>query len=143
VSKPEISCSSRSYGTLIMLRLGMVTAVIFAAGCQLLAPHADDQPALRQPASEPERLINRSSRPSTSASARAAAPELTTSVQRGTLQERIVLPGQVVSGRSSQLSFRTGGTVRAVNVRSGQTVQRGQTLAELSLDEASLQSARA
>src|SRR5262249_40933023 len=41
-----------------------------------------------------------------------------------------------------QLSFRSAGTIRAVNVRSGQVVRKGEPLAELTLDDAALLAAQ-
>jgi len=57
---------------------------------------------------------------------------------RGTLEDTIALTGQVVAGRTAQLTFRTAGTVQAVHVRSGQTVQQGTPLVELALDDNAL-----
>jgi RND family efflux transporter MFP subunit len=54
------------------------------------------------------------------------------------LQDTVELAGQIVPARTAQLSFRSAGTVRAVNVRSGQVVKKGEPLAELALDDAAL-----
>jgi len=65
-----------------------------------------------------------------------------TTVKRGNLQDTIDLTGQVVPARTAQLSFRSAGTVRTVYVRSGQTVRKGEPLAELALDDAALRTAQ-
>jgi RND family efflux transporter MFP subunit len=63
-------------------------------------------------------------------------------VRRGDLQDTIELSGQIVPARTAQLSFRSAGTIRAVNVRSGQVVRKGEPLAELTLDDAALLAAQ-
>jgi multidrug efflux pump subunit AcrA (membrane-fusion protein) len=65
-----------------------------------------------------------------------------TTVKRGNLQDSIDLTGQVVPARTAQLSFRSAGTIRTVFVRSGQTVRKGEALAELALDDAALRAAQ-
>jgi len=65
-----------------------------------------------------------------------------TTVKRGNLQDTIDLTGQVVPARTAQLSFRSAGTIRTVSVRSGQTVRKGEPLAELALDDAALRAAQ-
>jgi multidrug efflux pump subunit AcrA (membrane-fusion protein) len=109
------------------------------SGCQVLAPQANEPALARQSQPEPGRLVNRTA-PTTAV--RAAAPELTATVKRGTLRDTISLAGQVVPARTAQLGFRTGGVVQAVHVRSGQAVKKGDPLADLALDEAALQSAQ-
>jgi len=47
------------------------------------------------------------------------------------LQETVLSTGQVVSGTNLNLSFQSGGVVRNVNVKEGDTVAQGQTLATL------------
>jgi HlyD family secretion protein len=64
-------------------------------------------------------------------------------IKRETLRESLALSGKVVPGRSAQLAARGSGTVLAVNVTQGQTVQQGEALAEVVLDDDSLQAARA
>jgi len=61
---------------------------------------------------------------------------------RGTLEDTIALTGQVVAGRTAQLTFGTAGTIQAVHVRSGQTVQQGTPLVELALDDNALLAAQ-
>jgi RND family efflux transporter MFP subunit len=51
--------------------------------------------------------------------------------------------GQLAGKEESRLSFKTGGIIRWINVREGQTVQKGQLLAELDLDEIEAQAQQA
>lgn len=58
-------------------------------------------------------------------------------------QEVIFASGQLSSREESKLSFKTGGIIRQIYVREGQTVREGQLLAELNLDEIRAQTQQA
>ncbi len=55
----------------------------------------------------------------------------------------IFASGQLAGKEESRLSFKTGGIIRRINVREGQTVQKGQLLAELDMDEIEAQTQQA
>jgi multidrug efflux pump subunit AcrA (membrane-fusion protein) len=67
----------------------------------------------------------------------------TYTIKRDTLRDSLGLSGKVVPGRSAQLTFRGSGIVSSVSVVSGQAVTQGQVLADFTLDDDSLQAARA
>ncbi len=114
------------------------SALVFAVspGCQFLAPKTEEPPALGQ-----IRLDSTRGRDQAVVSD-AQAAGATTQVQRGTLEDVISFSGQVVPARTAKLSFRAGGVVRAVHVRSGQAVKSGEPLIELALDEDALRTAQ-
>jgi multidrug efflux pump subunit AcrA (membrane-fusion protein) len=55
----------------------------------------------------------------------------TATVQTGTVSQSVTASGNISPARSENVSFGTGGTVNAVNVTVGQTVDAGATLATL------------
>jgi HlyD family secretion protein len=55
----------------------------------------------------------------------------TATVTKQDLKETVLATGQVVSGTDLELSFQSSGVVRGVNVKEGQKVYTGQTLAYL------------
>ena len=65
----------------------------------------------------------------------------TTRVTRGDVRQILTVPGEVVAAYSQQLSFSAGGRLIELNVRAGDQVKQGQTLA--SIDQASLKIALA
>lgn len=58
-------------------------------------------------------------------------------------QETIFATGRLSSREEMRLSFKTGGIIRRMHVREGQTVRQGQLLAELDLDEIGAQTEQA
>ncbi len=58
-------------------------------------------------------------------------------------QEVIFASGRLSSEEESKLSFKTGGIIKRIYVREGQSVRKGQLLAELNLDEISAQTQQA
>ncbi len=63
----------------------------------------------------------------------------TATVTRGNLSRTVSASGTVAAAHTDDLSFSTGGTVTAVNVKAGDTVTKGQVLA--SIDPGQLQAA--
>jgi HlyD family secretion protein len=63
----------------------------------------------------------------------AAPPPLTVSVTRGDVVQSVVAPGQLESTQQAQLAMATTGTVARIDVRPGDQVRAGDTLAELDL----------
>lgn len=120
--------------------LGVWAALSFALlpGCQFLAPSPAEPPTLGQIPLEAGRTRDQVG--AFGADAQAAGE--TTDVKRGTLQDVIGFSGQVVPARTAKLSFRTGGDVRTVYVRSGQAVKSGEPLAQLALDDEALRTAQ-
>jgi HlyD family secretion protein len=118
----------------IVLRLGVGAPALLVAACQVLP----------QPTPPAPRLLNDHSISVAGVTAAPTPPALGTTytVKRDTLQQSLTLPGRVDPGRSAQLVFHSAGTVASVNVTPGQRVDAGSVLAELSLDDAALQSAR-
>ena len=55
----------------------------------------------------------------------------TATVQTGTVSQSVTASGNISPAQSENVSFATGGTVTAVNVAVGQTVDKGATLATL------------
>jgi HlyD family secretion protein len=66
-------------------------------------------------------------------------------VKRGTVKEEVSVTGKVTPFQQADIGFEKGGTVAAVNIKVGDTVKRGQTIAALNDRQtyASLLSARA
>lgn len=58
-------------------------------------------------------------------------------------QETVYATGRLSSTEEAKLSFKTGGIIRKIYVREGQTVRKGQVLAELTLDEIQAQTQQA
>ena len=58
-------------------------------------------------------------------------------------RETIFATGKLSSQEESKLSFKTGGIVKRIHVREGQTVRKGQLLAELDLKEIQAQTQQA
>lgn len=52
-------------------------------------------------------------------------------VERGTVQEELILSGELKASQSSSLQFGSSGTLSWVNVKSGDWVKKGQALAKL------------
>ena len=55
--------------------------------------------------------------------------------QESEFQKSIFATGKLASKEEMKLSFKTGGIIKKILVREGQTIRKGQLLAELSLDE--------
>lgn len=64
-----------------------------------------------------------------------AAARTTYTVQRGTVQDIFTFRGRWLPRDQTQLSFEVSGSVRAVNVRRDDTVNQGDLLADLQIDE--------
>lgn len=58
-------------------------------------------------------------------------------------QESVYATGRLSSTEEAKLSFKTGGIIRKIYVREGQSVRQGQLLAELTLDEVQAQTQQA
>jgi RND family efflux transporter MFP subunit len=58
-------------------------------------------------------------------------------------QETVYATGRLSSTEEAKLSFKTGGIIRKIYVREGQSVRKGQLLAELTLDEIKAQTQQA
>lgn len=58
-------------------------------------------------------------------------------------QESVYATGRLSSTEEAKLSFKTGGIIRKIYVREGQSVRKGQLLAELTLDEIKAQTQQA
>ncbi len=106
--------------------LGVGVAAIALAACQLIGPQST---AGEEPTPEPRRLLTRPTLTSTP-----GATGLTAVVARGDLTEALTLSGNAVPLVTTQLAFRGSGTVLALRVRPGETVVRGQRLADLDGD---------
>ncbi|MDQ6670029.1 MAG: efflux RND transporter periplasmic adaptor subunit [Chloroflexota bacterium] len=125
------------FGRKTAFRVGLGLPAVLLSACQAVAPQA----------SAPQPLIN--DRPAVSVAGVVATPSASASqvatftIKRDTLGQSLGLTGKVIPGRSAQLTLRGTGTVTAVNVRSGETVKQGDILAEFTLDDESLQTARA
>jgi multidrug efflux pump subunit AcrA (membrane-fusion protein) len=120
----------------VVLRIGLLGPAVLLSACQVIAP----------PSSPAPRLLDQQAVNVAGVAATPTAPTTQTStftIKRDTLSQSVALTGKVVPGRSALLTFRGTGTVSAVNVTSGQTVQQGDDLAEFTLDDDSLQAARA
>jgi multidrug efflux pump subunit AcrA (membrane-fusion protein) len=121
----------------VVFRIGPLGLAVLLSACQVVAP----------PSTPPRRLIG--DQQAVSVAGVAATPSAPTTqastftIKRDTLSESISLTGKVIPGRSAQLTFHGSGTVGAVNVASGQTVHQGDVLADFTLDDDSLQAARA
>jgi len=100
--------------------------------CQLLPPAGDERASGRLDG------LARTPLPGPTASVGTPLPGGSGDVR----QDFITFTGQVVPARTAQLAFRTGGTVRAVHVRTGQVVKAGAPLVELLLDEDTLRAAQ-
>lgn len=68
----------------------------------------------------------------------AAAPQ-TAAVHRGTINSTVNATGSVIAQTNARLSFKTSGRIAEVSVKPGDTVQAGQTLAQLDTTDLSLQ----
>ena len=64
-----------------------------------------------------------------------AAARTTYTVERGDVRETFIFRGRWLPRDQQQLSFEVQGTVRSVNVRSGDSIQANQVLADLQIDE--------
>ncbi len=139
-NRPGAASRYRRPGSKLLL-LSVWSVLILALGpaCQFMAPHTEEPPALGQIPLDPRQIRDLSVASSANAQ---ATPDSTTQVKRGTLQDMIAFSGQVVPARTAKLSFRTGGVVRAVHVRSGQSVKSGEPLIELALDDEALRNAQ-
>lgn len=73
-----------------------------------------------------------------SASNQAPQYQITT-VQKGTLVTSISASGQITSGNNVSVTTQSSGVVKDVYVKNGDTVSQGQTIADLTLDQASQQ----
>lgn len=70
--------------------------------------------------------------------AKPAAPSYQTAqAQKGTLIESVTASGQVTTANNVQITIQASGVVKEVFVKNGDTVIQGQTLATLTLDQAS------
>jgi multidrug efflux pump subunit AcrA (membrane-fusion protein) len=137
VPRPLRSLSMSRHPRLALV--GMALLIPLSACQQLSAPSGDRSIIGRSPAAlEAGQTQVSAGSPDTQTS---DLGPLTT-VKRGNLQDTIDLTGQVVPARTAQLSFRSPGTIRTVYVRSGQTVRKGEPLAELALDDAALRAAQ-
>ena len=58
-------------------------------------------------------------------------------------QETVYATGRLSSTEEAKLSFKTGGIIKQIYVREGQSVRKGQLLAELTLDEIKAQTQQA
>jgi multidrug efflux pump subunit AcrA (membrane-fusion protein) len=115
----------------------LLASVQLFAACQ-----APARPSVTAAADEQARpLIDRPITTVADTTARARLDN-TVQVRRGLLRDTVIIPGTVVSGRSTQLGFATAGMVSAVHVRPGDVVRRGDPLVEISLDEGSVEFAR-
>ena len=56
---------------------------------------------------------------------------------KGTVRNVVTFVGNVTSGQSASLTWKTGGVIEKVNVKLGDTVMEGQILAELAVDSLS------
>jgi multidrug efflux pump subunit AcrA (membrane-fusion protein) len=118
------------------------TAVLVAPAMAMAACQIVPQPAPPAPY-----LLPNSNTSSVSVAGVTTAPTpvplgTTYTIKRDTLQQSISLSGKVMPARSTQLVFHGSGTVSIVNATVGQSVKAGDDLAELSLDDSALQSAR-
>src|ERR1700716_1293582 len=121
----------------LALRFGLLGLALLLSACQVIAPHSAPPPSLLSDQTGVS-VAGVSAGP-----AAANAPAVTYTIKRDTLRESLALSGKVVPGRSAQVIFRGSGTVSAVYVTQGQSVQEGEALAEYVLDDDSLQAARA
>jgi hypothetical protein len=60
-------------------------------------------------------------------------PRATVEVTRGSVQQTVTAPGQIVSVRQATLALDVGGRLAEVNVQPGHAVQAGDVLAQLNL----------
>jgi multidrug efflux system membrane fusion protein len=60
-------------------------------------------------------------------------PPATVEVTRGSVQQTVTAPGQIVSVRQATLALDVGGRLAEVNVQPGHAVQAGDVLAQLNL----------
>jgi HlyD family secretion protein len=119
------------------LRLGLIAPMVLLSACQVVSARSTPPP----PRLLPESSVSVAGVAVGGNSANLPMAKYT--VKRDTLRETLQLDGKVVPGRSAKLRFRGAGNVTAVYVSAGQSVSAGDVLAELSLDDESLRSARA
>lgn len=67
----------------------------------------------------------------------------TVTIENAQYRETIFATGQLSSQEEIKLSFKTGGIIKRIHVREGQTVRKGQLLAELDLQEIRAQTQQA
>ncbi|MCI5082228.1 MAG: efflux RND transporter periplasmic adaptor subunit, partial [Saprospiraceae bacterium] len=67
----------------------------------------------------------------------------TITVRQVDYSPRIFASGQLASKEQARLSFKTGGIIKKIAVQEGQSVRRGQLIAELALDEIAAQNQQA
>lgn len=103
-----------------MRRLMIVLALALLAGCSLAEPDAAS-PSAQQAQPTPM--------PTTAVSARP-----TYTVQRGTVEQVIAFSGRWLPRDQVPLAFEIAGSIRAVNVRAGDTVQAGDVLADYQIE---------
>jgi len=120
------------------LRAGLVGPALLLSACQVVAPQAAPARPLI-----PDQSTTSVAGVVATPNAVPASQAATYTIKRDTLSQSLALSGKVMAGRSAQLTLRGNGTVTAVNVASGQSVHQGDVLAEFTLDDASLQAARA
>lgn len=63
----------------------------------------------------------------------------TATAQTGTLVENVTASGQVTNGNSVSITTQSSGVIKDVYVKNGDSVAQGQTIADLTLDQASQQ----
>ncbi|MBV9892933.1 MAG: HlyD family efflux transporter periplasmic adaptor subunit [Chloroflexi bacterium] len=117
--------------------VALATPAVVMAACQIVP----------QPAPPAPYLLPNSSGNAVSVAGVTTAPTpvplgTTYTIKRDTLQQSITLGGKVMPARATELLFHGSGTVSVVNANVGQSVKAGDDLAELALDDTSLQSAR-
>lgn len=81
--------------------------------------------------------------PESDTSARQAKEVKTVEVKSYDYQETVFASGRLSSTEEAKLSFKTGGIIKKIYVREGQSVRKGQLLAELTLDEIQAQTQQA
>ena len=132
------------------LRIPFIGLAVLLSACQLVTPAPAPESRLLPADSSANtgttevagQTAGRSSTTPKQGGAAADAPQLTYTVQRGTLRSTLAMTGKVVPTRTAALALRGSGTVTGVHVRPGQSVKEGDTLIEFALDYESLQNAR-
>lgn len=112
------------------LLIGAAAATL--ASCQMVSP--SPQPSAPQ--------IPASTSATSQPAARSTGSGLTFTVARGDLSNSLSMQGTVQPSKSIELDFTNNGTITAVHVSTGQTVQQGDPIAELTLDSSDLQTAQ-
>ena len=132
------------------LRIPFIGLAVLLSACQLVTPAPAPESRLLPADSSGNtgttevagQTAGRSSTTPKQGGAAADSPQLTYTVQRGTLRTTLAMTGKVVPTRTAALALRGSGTVTSVHVRPGQSVKEGDTLIEFALDYESLQNAR-